>query len=83
MPYRLGNVRRLKRVESIGNCLIHGAKAAVTSTSVAAEHESSGLVRPALENVWALCLLANRVQVQTVDQIKDSILIPRVAEFDL
>src|SRR6185503_13013049 len=45
--------------------------------------EGCGAVRPAFENVWAACFLANRVQVQPLDQLQDVVLVRRIAQTNL
>src|SRR6185503_4818677 len=45
--------------------------------------EGCGAVRPAFENVWAACFLANRVEVQPLDQLQDVVLVRRIAQTNL
>src|SRR6476659_7713877 len=52
----------------------------MTRANIAAEHERCGAVRPAFENVWAACFLANRVQVQPLDQFQDIVLVCGIAQ---
>ncbi len=83
MLYGFGNVCRLHRVEVHRLAFVHGAKSAMPRTCIAAEHESRGLIGPAFEDIRALCLLADGVKIQSVDQVQDLILVRRVAQFYL
>jgi hypothetical protein len=56
------------------------AKAAVARADVAAQHESGSAIRPALKNVRALRFLTNRVQVESLDQLEQMVLIRRVTQ---
>ena len=65
-----------------GCALADGAEAAVARADVAADHEGGGAVGPALEDVRAARLLADRVQVQLLDQLEDVVLVRRVADVE-
>src|SRR2546425_13271452 len=47
---------------------------------VAAEHKGCSPVGPALKNVWALRFLTNGVQVQSLDQLEQVVLVRRIAQ---
>src|SRR5258705_1454514 len=78
-----GDVARLFCVERARFSFADGAKAAMPRANIAAEHEGCGAVRPAFENVWAACFLANRVEVQPLDQLQDVALVRRIAQTNL
>ena len=50
---------------------------------IAAEHKRRRFVRPAFKNVWAARFLANRVQVQALDQLQHVVLVRRIAQTNL
>jgi hypothetical protein len=52
----------------------------MTRTDVATEHERGGAIRPALKDVRTLGFLTNRVQVQTLDQLEQMVLVRRIAQ---
>jgi hypothetical protein len=79
----LGNVRRFQRVEVHRLAFVDRAESAMPCTSIAPKHECRRLIGPAFKDVWALCFLADGMETEAADQIEDSILVPRVAEFDL
>ena len=54
----------------------------MASADVAAQHERRRAIGPALKNVRALRFLADRVQIQTLDQLEQMILVRRIAELD-
>src|SRR5436305_1501555 len=66
MAHGFGDVARLCGVELHGLPLVDGAEAAVARAGVTAEHEGRGSVRPALEDVRAARLLADRVPIRRV-----------------
>jgi hypothetical protein len=68
------------RVELSGFAFANRAKPAVTRADVAAQHESSGAIRPAFKDVRALRFLTNRVQVQPLDQLEQVVLIRWVTQ---
>src|SRR5690242_5728647 len=80
---RFSDVSRLHRVEIERITLVDGTESAMARAGIAAEHKRSRLVRPTFENVRAFRFLADCVEVQTVDQLKDGILVARVAKLDL
>jgi hypothetical protein len=83
MLHGLGYVRGLHRIELHRLALIDRAEAAVACTSVAAEHKCGRFIGPALEDVRTFRFLANRVEVKTLDEIQNGILIRRIAQLDL
>ena len=62
--HRLGEAHRLERVEGFGRAVGDRAVGAVPGADVAQDHEGGGLVLPALADVGAARLLADRVQAQ-------------------
>jgi hypothetical protein len=81
--HSFGNVTRFFRVERAWFSFADRAKSAVTRANVTAEHEGCGAIGPALENVWAARLLADRVQIKTLNQLQHVILIGRIAQANL
>ena len=47
---------------------------------VAAQHKGRSPISPALENVGAPCFLTNRVQIQTIDQLEQMVLVRRITQ---
>src|SRR5690242_16176962 len=80
MTYGFSNVAWFVHIERAWRAFANRAKAAMPCANVAAQHERRRAIRPALENVWALCFLTNRVQVQALDQLQQMILIRRIAQ---
>jgi hypothetical protein len=60
---------RLFPIDGFGTSLGNGAKTAAPSTDISQQHESRGLMIPALANVRALCRFANRVKAQASRQL--------------
>jgi hypothetical protein len=54
----------------------------MSGASVAAEHKRRRFVRPAFKDIRATRFLTNRVQIQTVNQFQNGILIRRIADAD-
>src|SRR2546423_13139300 len=75
-------VTRLFWIQSVGRAFSNRTETAVTRADVPAEHEGCSPVSPALEDVWALRFLTNRVQVQTLNQLQQMILVRRIANAD-
>jgi hypothetical protein len=80
MPHRFGDVTWFLPVKLPGLAFPHRAKTAMPGTDVTAQHEGGGAIGPALEDVRTLGLLTNRVQVQTLDQLEQMVLIRRIAQ---
>jgi len=82
MGHGFGDVSRLQRIQGSGRSFSHGAKSAMPSADITAQHKGRGPIRPALKNVGAPRFLADGVQIQSFNQLKYVILISRVAESD-
>ena len=82
MSHRFRDVLRFLTVEHDRRTLADRAEAAMASADVAAQHERRRAIGPALKNVRALRFLADRVQIQTLDQLEQMILVRRIAELD-
>ena len=54
----------------------------MTRADIAAEHESGSAIGPAFKDIWAACFLADRVQVETFDQLQHLVLVGRIAQPD-
>ena len=80
MPHCFGDVARFGGVKRARLTLAHRTKSAVTRADIAAEHKGSSAVSPALKDVWTLCFLTNRVQVQALNQLQQVILVGRIAQ---
>jgi hypothetical protein len=82
VAHRFGDVPRFVGIQFSRFAFADGAKPAMTGADVAAEHECCCPVGPALENVRAARFLADCVQVQALNQFKDTVLIGRIAQPD-
>lgn len=75
---RLHALRQPLRLERIGggrrHSSLHRAKSAPSRADIAQNHEGGGPLRPALVNVGAMPLGANRVQFQVLDQSSDLVI---------
>src|SRR5207253_10842573 len=80
MPHCLGDMSRLFCVESARLAFTNRAKSAMSRADIPAEHKGCSPVSPALENVWALCFLANRMQVQALNQLQQMMLMRGIAQ---
>jgi hypothetical protein len=80
MPHSFSDMAWFIRVQLPRLALANRAKAAMTRTDVAAQHERGGAIRPAFKDVRTLGLLTNRVQVQTLDQLEQVVLVRRIAQ---
>src|SRR6185436_16225059 len=80
MTNGLAHVSRFVRIQRAGSALAHCAEPAVPRANVSTQHERGGAIRPALEDVWAPRFLADRVQVQTLNQLQQMVLIRRIAK---
>ncbi len=67
-------------VERAGLTLAHRTKAAVSRADITAEHECGRAVRPAFKDVRATRLLADRMKIQTFDQLQDIVLVGWIAQ---
>ena len=83
MTHCFRNMTRLFGIESARLALTDRAESAVARADVAREHEGSGSVGPALEDVRTLGLLADSVQVQAFYKPENVVLIRRVAQTNL
>ena len=84
LPDGLGDVPRLLRVERPARSLCDRAEAAAPGADVAHEHERRRpLASPALEDVGALRLLADGVEVLAPDEVEDAAGVVVVDEADL
>jgi hypothetical protein len=77
-----GDVAWLFLVETSWLSFANSTKATVPCTNVSSKHESRGAIRPAFEDVWTASFLANRVEIQSFNQLKDIVLVRRVTEAD-
>src|SRR6266496_4428207 len=75
MPHCFGNVTRFFGIKRARRPLAYCAKSTMTRADIAAEHECRRAIRPALEDVRTFRFLANRVQVQTLNQVEQMVLI--------
>src|SRR6266849_2922300 len=82
MSHSLSDVARFVCVKRARSAFANRAEAAMARADVAAQHEGCCAIGPALENVRALCFLANRVQVQALNQFEQAILVSRIAQTD-
>src|SRR5437660_606048 len=71
---------RLFGIQSLRCSFANSAETAMPRTDVAAQHERRSPISPALKNVWAFRFLTNRVQVQTLNQLEQVVLIRRIAQ---
>jgi hypothetical protein len=77
-----GDVAWLFRVETSGLSFANRTKATVPCTNISSEHERRSAIRPAFEDVWTTSFLANRVEIQSFNQLKDIVLVRRVTQAD-
>ena len=68
---RLGEAQRLERIDRVGRGRVHVAVAARAAAVLAEDLERRGTAAPALGDVRAARLLADRVQARAVDQLLD------------
>jgi len=80
---RFSDMSRFLLVERSRFTLANRAKAAVARANVAAQHECCGAIGPTFEDVGTARLLADRVQVQPLNQFQHVILVGRIAQTDL
>ena len=80
MAHSLRDMSRFVWIEGLRFTFTDCAKPTVASADITAQHEGCSTVSPALEDVWTPCLLTDRVQVQTLNQLKQMILIRRIAQ---
>lgn len=83
LAHRFRNVPRFFRVKRARLAFADRAEAAVARANVASEHERGRAIGPAFENVGTACFLANRVQIQPLNQLQHVVLIRRVAQTNL
>src|SRR5258708_4222678 len=67
--YSLRDPFRLLPVQSYRATRLHGAKATTARADTPQDHECGRSMAPAFPNIWAACLLANRVQFLATHQI--------------
>jgi hypothetical protein len=82
MGHSFGDMSGFERIQGSWRAFSHGAKPAMPRADISAQHKGCGPIRPALKNVWASRLLADGVQIQSFNQLKDMILISWVSETD-
>jgi len=82
MSHSLSDVARFLRVKLPRRAFANCAKAAMARANIATQHKGRGPIGPALENVRALCFLANCVQVKSFNQLEQMILVSRIAQTD-
>jgi len=80
VSHRFRYVMRFLTVERAGLPFIYRTKAAMARTDVTSEHECRRAVRPAFEDIGATRFLADRVKIQTFDQLQHIVLVGWVAE---
>ena len=83
MTNRLSDMSWFFGIELARFTFADGAKPTVASTDVTTQHKGRGAVRPALKNIRATGLLANRMQVQAINKLKYMVLISWIAQADL
>jgi len=83
VPHRFSDMAWFFWIKQTGLAFANGAKAAVTSADVSAEHERRRPIRPTLKNVRTARFLTNGVKVQAVYELEHMILICRIAQPNL
>jgi hypothetical protein len=83
LTHRFSDMPRFFRVERSRFSFADRTEAAVARANVAAEHEGSRAIRPAFENIGTACFLADSVQVQSLNQLQNVVLIGRIAQSNL
>jgi len=76
-------VARFFRIKRTGRAFSDRSKATVPRANIAAKHESRGAIRPAFKDVWAAGFLTNRVQVETLNQFHNVVLVGGIAQTNL
>ena len=82
MAHGLCNMPRFRRIERLWLSFADGAESAMASADVSAQHECRRAIRPAFENVRALRFLTDCVEIQSLNQLQQTVLIRGVAETD-
>src|ERR1041385_7484423 len=82
MAHGLCNMPRFRRIERLWLSFADGAESAMSSADVSAQHECRRAISPAFENVRALRFLTDCVEIQSLDQLQQMVLIRGVAETD-
>jgi hypothetical protein len=80
VPHCFGHVAWFVRIKLAGLTFTNRAKATMSRADVAAQHESGSAIRPALENIRALRFLTNGVQIQTLNQLEQVVLVSRITQ---
>src|SRR2546425_4038588 len=80
MPHCFGDVTRLIGIEPARLPFANGTEATMPRADIAAQHKGRSPISPALEDVWAPRFLANRVQVQALNQVEQMVLIGWITE---
>ena len=80
---RFGHARRLGGVELRRTAVRDGAVGARARADVAKDHEGGGSVMPALADVGAACVLADRVQLQVLHDALEPEVVLRPGSADL
>ena len=80
MTHSLCDVAGLVGVERPRRAFTNRAEPAMARADIPAEHKGSSPVSPAFEDVRAPRFLTNRVQVQTLNQLQQMILVGRIAQ---
>ena len=80
MLHGFGDVTRFVGVERDGLAFPDRAESAVPRADVAPEHESRRAIGPAFKDIRATSFLADRVQVQTLNQLQQVILVGWISQ---
>ena len=83
MAHSLSNVPRFFRIERLRLSFTDSAESAMASANVSAQHKCRRAIRPAFENVRALRFLTDCVEIQSLNQLQQVVLIRGVAETNL
>src|SRR5437868_278223 len=75
MTHSFRDVTRLVRIKLSGLTFTNRAEPTMARANIAAQHKGCSPVSPALEEVWALRFLTNRVQFQALNQLEQMILV--------
>src|SRR5437867_3297139 len=83
MTHSLSNVPRFFRIERLRLSFTDSAESAMASANVSAQHKCRRAIRPAFENVRALRFLTDCVEIQSLNQLQQMVLIRGVAKTNL
>src|SRR5258708_3866179 len=80
MAHCFGDVTWFILIKLPGLAFSHRAKTAMPGADVPAQHEGGCAIGPALEDVRTFGLLTHRMQIQTLDQLEQMVLVRRIAQ---